>query len=93
MTPETSMLVSYQRTPIKRRLSVYPAGGCWAEPSIDDAARWMRWVYEHRGEAAELGSRARDHAIPLLSPEAAGKRMAERLEYLRNLRIERRRAA
>jgi hypothetical protein len=82
MTPDTSLLVDYERVPIASDLPPYPRGAIWAEPSVDQAADWMRWVYQHPHEARALGQRARRHASQLLSLEAAGRRMHQRLHAL-----------
>jgi glycosyltransferase involved in cell wall biosynthesis len=82
MTPTNSLLVEYQRVPITSEVQFYGKGNIWAEPSVAHAAQCMRWVYEHQEEARVLGWRARDEMRSLLSFEASGKRMAERLREL-----------
>ncbi len=32
--------------------------GFWAEANIDEVKRWMRWSYEHRQEAKDMGKHA-----------------------------------
>jgi glycosyltransferase involved in cell wall biosynthesis len=83
MTRENSLLVDYQRVSIRQQLSHYPSGSQWADPSVEDAAHWMRWVYRNREEARGLGQRARAEVAGVLSTEAAGRRMAQRLDELR----------
>jgi glycosyltransferase involved in cell wall biosynthesis len=82
MTPTNSLLVEYQRVPITSEVQFYGKGNIWAEPSVAHAAQCVRWVYEHQEEARLLGLRARDEMKSLLSFEASGKRMAERLREL-----------
>ncbi len=79
MTPDKSLLVEHERVPITQDLPVYPRGSVWAEPSLEQAAGWMRWVYEHPDEARALGARAKLQTGLILSPEAAGERMRKRL--------------
>ena len=79
MTAENSLLVDYRRVPITADLPHYPKGAEWAEPCVEAAAHWMRWAYEHPQEAGDLGRRAEREAARLLSPQAAGCRMAQRL--------------
>ena len=84
MNRDNSLLVGYERTEIPEDLPPsYPKGCVWAEPSVEEAAHWMRWVYEHREEARALGARGREEAGRLLAPEAAGRRMRRRLEEIR----------
>jgi len=82
MTADTSLLVDYERVAITLDLPTYPQGSIWAEPSVDQTAQWMRWVYEHPDQARALGHRAREHASVLLSLEVAGRRMQQRLQAL-----------
>ena len=45
---------------------------CWAEPSVSDAARAMRWVVDHPCEAAALGRQARRRIEALYGPDLVG---------------------
>jgi glycosyltransferase involved in cell wall biosynthesis len=83
MTPQNSRLVDYQRVPITQNLPFYRKGCLWAEPSIEQAASWMRWAFDHRDEARELGAKAKVEVTERLSLQAAGERMAQRLHELR----------
>jgi glycosyltransferase involved in cell wall biosynthesis len=82
MSPDNSLLVSYQRVPIDRDQGVYKKGNVWAEPSVEEAASLMRHVFEHTEQARELGARARAEVSDLLALEAAGQRMARRLREI-----------
>jgi glycosyltransferase involved in cell wall biosynthesis len=82
MTRENSLLVDYRRVPITTKLPIYPRGAFWAEPSVEEAARLMRWVFEHPAAARNLGARAKAEVSRLLSPQSAGERMARRLREL-----------
>jgi hypothetical protein len=55
------------------------AGQVWAEPNVDDAARYMRYVFDHRDEARFVGERARADILKQLSLEAVGELMKQRL--------------
>src|SRR5437773_9869253 len=83
MTPANSLLVGYERVSITQTLPISRKGAVWAEPSMAEAARAMRWVYEHPAEAQALGRRACAEVSQLLSMPAAGQRMARRLEAIR----------
>jgi glycosyltransferase involved in cell wall biosynthesis len=79
MNRENSMLVDYKLTTIEESGAIYKAGNRWAEPSVEQAAKYMRQVYEDREAAKALGARAKADAERLLSPQAAGERMKARL--------------
>ena len=82
MTPGNSLLVEHERVPITADLPYYKKGSIWAEPSVSHAAACLRWVYDHKDEAAALGLRGQRDASEILSFAAAGQRMAERLQQL-----------
>jgi hypothetical protein len=84
MTPQNSYLVDYARTTIAEDVPPYPKGCVWAEPSVEHAAALMRRVFEHRDEAAVVAERGRAAVRELLSPQAAGARMAARLAEIRH---------
>ena len=79
MTPENGMLVDYKLTPVPEGLPFYKPGPRWAEPSVDHAAEWMRWAYENRRAAADIGRAGREHIVAHYSRHAVGKLIAERL--------------
>ena len=84
MNDGNSLLIDFAPVILPKEIPPYPAGSRWAEPSIKQAAERMRWVYEHRVEAAALGHKAQAELTALLSPKAAGARMAERLAIIRD---------
>ena len=79
MTPETGYLVRYARGSVPAGADPYPAGAAWADPDEGHAAELLRRVYDHPAEARAVGERARRGVAALLSPEAAGRRMRDRL--------------
>ena len=82
MTPENSYLVDFSLVPIGEGHAPYPAGGEWAEPDVEHAARLMREVFEHPEEAARRGELAAADIRSTHLPEAAGRAMAARLRLL-----------
>ncbi|MBL6079081.1 glycosyltransferase [Belnapia sp. T18] len=83
MSEENSLLVDYRLVEIAKPIPPYDAGTRWAEPSEAHAARLMRRVFENRDFARALGARAQAELQRDLSMEAAGRRMATRLEAIR----------
>nr|WP_246513182.1 tetratricopeptide repeat protein [Azospirillum picis] len=57
----------------------YPKGTWWADPDVMVAAALLRSVVADRQGAAEVGRRAAGHIRAMLSPEAVGRRMSERI--------------
>ena len=86
MNNGNSLLVDYQLTKIRRAGPLYEAGSVWAEPSEEQAAAFMRQVFDDRAGAAAMGARANEELQEKLSLETAGKRMAARLQAAAALR-------
>ncbi len=80
MTGFNSLLVPYDLKPLEFDQGPYRAGTMWAEPDIDEAAKAMRRVWEDRDFAAAVGARAARSVSEQLSPEAIGRKMADRLQ-------------
>jgi glycosyltransferase involved in cell wall biosynthesis len=91
MTLSNSFLVNYALKEIERDLGPYPKGAVWAEPDLDHAAELMRFVYEHRDVAEEIGRRARQDILRQLHPQVVGQLMKDRLEKIaarENIRVD-----
>jgi glycosyltransferase involved in cell wall biosynthesis len=82
MNRDNSLLVDYEMVEIEEDRPIYTRGNMWAEPSIEQAAAYMREVYEHRDEARTRAQRSQAETQSLLSLEAAGKRMRARLDQI-----------
>jgi glycosyltransferase involved in cell wall biosynthesis len=82
MNDANSYLVDYEIARVGPECEIYPPEGEWAEPNIEHAARLMRHVHAEPEEAARKAAQASDDIARLLSPEATGRRMRERLEDL-----------
>jgi hypothetical protein len=84
MTISTSFPVRYNLVKLERDIAQYRAGDIWAEPSIDQAAETMRYVFEHRDEATRRGEAARSAIQSDYSPEAVGELISRRLAVIRS---------
>ncbi len=82
MDDTTAMLVGYRKVAIERDVGPYLKGQVWTEPDVNDAARCMRWVYDHPVEARAMGERAREHITRVTSLEAYGERIRRRLSEI-----------
>ncbi|SCX72735.1 Glycosyltransferase involved in cell wall bisynthesis [Variovorax sp. EL159] len=83
MNSENSLLVSFERVKLGTSIPPYGADQEWAEPSVDQAAQYMRRLYENPEWAREIGIRGQRSAVRNLSLESAGRRFADRLAEIR----------
>lgn len=79
MKANNSFLVNYKLIPIEQDHGPYKRGFVWADPDLDHAAELMRFVYENREQAQEVGRRGRQDVLAALRPEVVGARVKERL--------------
>lgn len=78
-TPTNSLLVDYTLTEIERDHGVYERGNFWANANTDHAAERMRWVFDHRSEASELGKIAQHDIRKLFAPKGVLQKIRTRL--------------
>jgi glycosyltransferase involved in cell wall biosynthesis len=78
LTDDTASLVDCELVPVPAG-TPYPPGARWAEPSVVHAAEQLRRVYDRRDEANEKAERGREWVRREMSPDAAGRRLAERV--------------
>lgn len=83
MTAENSYLLDYSLTTLTRDYGPYFRGAVWADPDVDHAARLIRDVVEHPGEAAARGARARADVERDWNPDVTGRAVRERLDAIR----------
>ncbi len=83
MTGENSFLVNYRLTELERDYGPYKKGNVWANPDLDQAAQWMREVFENRNEAAARGRQARTDVYRTLHPSVVGAHIREKLSALK----------
>jgi glycosyltransferase involved in cell wall biosynthesis len=86
MNEQNSYLCSYTFRRIGPESPPYPAASRWAEPNLDEAAAFMRHVYENQGEAQARGRRAAEEIRAFHSPMVAGAAIRERIDAIRRLR-------
>jgi glycosyltransferase involved in cell wall biosynthesis len=84
MSPETAYLVDHNLVPVGRGNDPYDPGALWADPDLGQAAAYMREVFDNPVEAAATGARARADLERRFSPQACGRRMAQRIEQIRS---------
>ena len=86
MDDTNSLLVDCSLAPLGRDIPPYGAELEWANPSETHAAQLMRSLYDDQDGAKILGQAAMRSAAASLSLETAGRRMARRLNEIRQLR-------
>ena len=82
MTPETSCLVDYRLVPVGEGQYPHWQDQVWAEPDVDQAARFMRHLLDDPTAGAELGRRASLRIRTEFSYRASGRRYSDRLREL-----------
>jgi glycosyltransferase involved in cell wall biosynthesis len=78
-TPANSFLVKYKLVEIDRDYGPYRKGCVWAEPDLEHAAEFMRYVYENRAKAQEVGQRAKQDILELFHPRIVSGQIRDRL--------------
>jgi glycosyltransferase involved in cell wall biosynthesis len=86
MTPWNSFPVPCRLAELAEDRGVYPKGSVWAEPDLDAAAAILRAVVRDPDRAREAAARGQADVRRLLSVEACGRRMADRLRVIARLR-------
>ncbi len=98
LNEENAYLIDYTLRPVGEHAEPYPPDAEWADPDVDQLAERMRYVFEHREEAAARAERGGREVREGHGPVAAGRSMArilrERYEDLsaqgaRSLRLRR----
>jgi glycosyltransferase involved in cell wall biosynthesis len=79
---DNSCLVDYRLVSVKAAEYQFPEGQVWADPNIDEAARYMRLLVNDTDYAERLGRAASDFIRRQHSCEAVGRRFLERLEQI-----------
>lgn len=86
MTAANSCLVNYTLVEVAPGEYLHHLGQHWADPDIDDAARYMKQLVDDPGHGVRLGHQAaadiRDH----LSASTVARALIERLETINNAR-------
>ena len=86
MNNNNSLLVNYELVEIQEDAGPYKKGNVWADPDILHAAELMRYVYENRESAHNMGKKASEDIKNLLDPEVLGKRIKGRIDKILSVR-------
>ena len=84
MTPENSFPLEVEKLVPARAKCPYYQGFKWAEPSYEHLRYLLRYVYENREKAREVGQRAAQEVAEKWTWDHTAKRIIERLEQIGN---------
>lgn len=79
MDSANSLLVNYEMTELEQDSGPYERGTRWAEPEVEHAGAFMRWVFEHRDESAALGARGAVTVRQRLDPKRTAAELIQRM--------------
>lgn len=82
LNENTGYPVEYRLTPVFQLYEYYNGHQLWADPDIMHARAQMRYVFEHRDEAAKRGEAGREFIREKFAPKVVGELMAERLQQI-----------
>jgi glycosyltransferase involved in cell wall biosynthesis len=80
MNANNSLPLRYELVELDRDYGPYEKGTVWAEPDVGQAAELMKWVYENRELAKQIGQRAADDIRESMNPTKASHEIRTRLE-------------
>ena len=87
MNVGNSFLVKYNLITLTEDFGPYKKGNIWADADVDHAAQLMRYVFENYEQALQVGARAAYEVKSLLSPQAIGNKIKNRLEFIMQSRM------
>ena len=81
---QNQMLVDYHLTPVYGMpWNHYTGDMRWAQPDLQQARDYMRWVFENRKQGRKMGEEGYKHITEELSWSKVGIKMRERLEQIK----------
>ncbi len=82
MTKETSCLVEYKLVNLKEDIGLFKRGNRWAEPNMEQAAIYMRKLYENPEYYHMMAKQAKDYVEKKLSMEQAVEIINKRISMI-----------
>jgi len=83
MTKDNSIGIDYEMVEVGKDYGPYKHDQYWAEPDIEQAAYWMKRIYQEPELARGIGLRGKETISSEYSAAAVGKLILNRLEYIR----------
>lgn len=80
--PDYSWRVDYDLIPVidKNAPKSYDSNQNWAEPNVSQAAKYMKYVYEHKKEAKRRGKKLKEYVINNFSNEKTAGKLVQLLK-------------
>ena len=82
MNKDNSFPVGYRFAEVDGDYGAYKRGNIWAEPDIDEAADYMRRVFDNSGEAETVGIKGKEFIKKYYCPEAISEKYKGRLNRI-----------
>jgi len=82
MNLKNSFLLLFEVTATTENFGPYQKGNVWADPDIDQAAHFMRYVFENYERAKQVGARGAQEIRSSLNPQVVGSTIKSRLEHI-----------
>ncbi len=82
MTEDNSFLVNYTEGAVPAGCPPYPTGTPWAEPDLDQAAAYMREVYDRPASATRKAKQARKDILTRHNARSAAATLQQRLDEI-----------
>jgi GT2 family glycosyltransferase/glycosyltransferase involved in cell wall biosynthesis len=85
--PHTACLVEYTLVPVPENAYPFWRHQVWADPSADDAAKWMVRVVRDSGFRERIAEAGRKYVLDRFNEEVVGKKYAARLREIEAQRV------
>lgn len=82
MNVGNSFMVKFKLMSTDQNYGPYPKGSVWANPDVENAASLMRYVFDNPKIAQQVGETAASTIKSILSPQAIGGKIKERLDFI-----------
>lgn len=83
MTADNSIGIDYQLVRLGQDYGPYEGSQLWAEPDIEQAAYWMKRLFEDKDLVRRIGTLGQQTMNDNFSPQAVGQMIRERLSHVR----------
>jgi glycosyltransferase involved in cell wall biosynthesis len=83
MTLHNSIGIDYELIPVGKQYGPYEPDQLWADPDLEQAAFWMKRLAQDSELANRIGRLGQETIKNEFSPEAVGKLIYQRLNYLK----------
>lgn len=88
MNSQVACMVDYTLVPLERDIGPYKKGNRWAEPNVEQAAEYMKLLYEKPEHGCRLAEAARKHVEDVLGMERAVTVVQTRLSRIYGEKVE-----